>query len=274
MPFRGRIQIAEKGLYVHQPENNASSAEMSSLYSQRQQALHYPPYNDFHHLPHLYLPYLGSSALAPSHSLSSYSGSHPSHLPSYNNAGQGPAPPFSHYYAPYPVEPLELIHDPQPCDGKRNETVLYDHSCCSNSFVSYAFVVLSGRGGATNSHSGNRAFRTLVKKYQTQYLKAKKRDKPAVAAVVVEKIRATGGRFLRRHHVTSNGVVWVEIGDEKAREKTCQALRGTAEYFTVELIFGTVHDCFMCLTLPFRNYRRSPRNSTSQICLIGWPQGS
>lgn len=43
--------------------------------------------------------------------------------------------------------------------------------------------VLSGRGGATNSHSGNRAFRSLVKDYQDQYLKAKKRDKPAVASI-------------------------------------------------------------------------------------------
>lgn len=80
--------------------------------------------------------------------------------------------------------------------------------------------------GATNSHSGNRAFRSLVKKYQGQYLKAKKKDKPAVAALVVDKVREAGGRFLRRHHVTSEGVAWVDIGDEKAKEKTCQALRG------------------------------------------------
>ena len=38
-------------------------------------------------------------------------------------------------------------------------------------------------GGATNSHSGNRAFRSLVKRYQDQYLKAKKRDKPTVASI-------------------------------------------------------------------------------------------
>eukprot|EP00531_Pseudo-nitzschia_arenysensis_P019361 CAMPEP_0116142776 /NCGR_PEP_ID=MMETSP0329-20121206/15089_1 /TAXON_ID=697910 /ORGANISM="Pseudo-nitzschia arenysensis, Strain B593" /LENGTH=316 /DNA_ID=CAMNT_0003638035 /DNA_START=308 /DNA_END=1258 /DNA_ORIENTATION=+ len=86
--------------------------------------------------------------------------------------------------------------------------------------------VLSGRGGATNSHSGNRAFRSLVKQYQGDYLKAKKRDKPDVAAVVVQKIREKGGRFLRRaKNIKSNEVVWVEVGDERAKEKTCQALR-------------------------------------------------
>ena len=86
-------------------------------------------------------------------------------------------------------------------------------------------LVLSGRGGATNSHSGNRAFRSLVKQHQSDYLKAKKRDKPQVAAVVVEKIREKGGRFLRRYATKSEGVFWVEIGDVRAREKTCQALR-------------------------------------------------
>ena len=64
-----------------------------------------------------------------------------------------------------------------------------------------------------------------MKQYQSDYLKAKKRDKPQVAAVVVEKIRQNGGRFLRRVLTKSDGVVWVDIGDVRAREKTCQALR-------------------------------------------------
>jgi hypothetical protein len=102
--------------------------------------------------------------------------------------------------------------------------------------------VLSGRGGATNSYRGNRAFRTLVKEYQDRYLRAKKRDKPAVASLIVETIRQRGGRFLRResnhfrrqnHHVTDakgssvggSMIHWVDIGDDRAREKTCQALR-------------------------------------------------
>lgn len=87
--------------------------------------------------------------------------------------------------------------------------------------------VLSGRGGATNSHSGNRAFRALVKRYQSKYLQAKKRDKPGVASVIVESIRRKGGRFLRRQSSRCGpGIVtWVDIGDARAREKTCQALR-------------------------------------------------
>jgi hypothetical protein len=83
---------------------------------------------------------------------------------------------------------------------------------------------LSGRGGATNSHIGNRLFRSFVKQYKSDYLKAKKRDKPQVAAIVVDKIRERGGRFLRRYK-SDEGMVWIEIGDGRAREKTCQALR-------------------------------------------------
>jgi hypothetical protein len=86
--------------------------------------------------------------------------------------------------------------------------------------------------GATNSHSGNRAFRTLIKKYKDHYLRAKKKDKPAVAAKIVQRIREKNGRFLKRvDKVGSGQVLWVDIGDEKAKEKTCQALREGAPEF-------------------------------------------
>jgi hypothetical protein len=68
-----------------------------------------------------------------------------------------------------------------------------------------------------------------VKENQDEYLRAKKRDKPAVASVIVEDIRDKGGRFLRRFDTDQNGQVrWVDIGDDRAREKTCQALRENA----------------------------------------------
>ena len=74
------------------------------------------------------------------------------------------------------------------------------------------------------------------------YLKAKKSDKLDVAAIVVEKIRETGGRFLRRYKPKGDTTerldpkkldhihdyTWIDIGDAKAREKACQALRENA----------------------------------------------
>lgn len=57
-------------------------------------------------------------------------------------------------------------------------------------------------------------------------MKAAKKDKPAVAAIIVRRIREKDGRFLKRVDLSPNGqVLWVDIGDEKAKEKTCQALR-------------------------------------------------
>jgi hypothetical protein len=117
--------------------------------------------------------------------------------------------PHAHYYPPPPPWAVPSAAPP------------VEYICDINSED-----VLSGRGGATNSHSGNRVFRTLVKEYQGQYLQAKKRDKPAVASIIVELIRKKGGRFLRRSETSPQGhVLWIDIGDERAREKSCQALR-------------------------------------------------
>ncbi|KAL3929715.1 MAG: hypothetical protein SGBAC_012090, partial [Bacillariaceae sp.] len=59
------------------------------------------------------------------------------------------------------------------------------------------------------------------------YIQAKKRDKPGVASIIVEAIRRKGGRFLRRQssRLDPSIVAWIDIGDARAREKTCQALR-------------------------------------------------
>jgi hypothetical protein len=117
--------------------------------------------------------------------------------------------------------------------------------------------VLSGRGGGTASHPGNRQFRALVKHHQDPYIHAKKCDKVSVAKHIVQIIRERGGRFLSRFEPPPNTsdckkkssssssssssfynpnssdpvlysedrIVWYDIGDSKAIEKTCQALR-------------------------------------------------
>ncbi|KAL3934799.1 MAG: hypothetical protein SGARI_003234, partial [Bacillariaceae sp.] len=85
--------------------------------------------------------------------------------------------------------------------------------------------VLSGRGGGTNVHPGNRDFRDLINKYRTIYLKAKKNDKPAISRAIVKSIRSKGGRFLKKNEKNAQ---YFEIGDAQAREKTSQALRQRA----------------------------------------------
>lgn len=80
--------------------------------------------------------------------------------------------------------------------------------------------VLSGRGGGTNNHPGNKEFRSLVDQYRSEYVLSKKWAKRQIAKNIVESIRSKGGRFLKKE-----GGVWYDIGDQKARENTSQALR-------------------------------------------------
>lgn len=85
--------------------------------------------------------------------------------------------------------------------------------------------VLSGRGGGTNMHPGNRNFRDLINHHRRSYLKARKNDKPAISRAIVRAIRESGGRFLKKGNKSDS---WYEIGDDAAREKTSQALRQRA----------------------------------------------
>jgi len=95
--------------------------------------------------------------------------------------------------------------------------------------------VLSGRGGGTNVHPGNRNFRDLINLHRRAYLKARKNDKPAISRAIVSAIRENNGRFLKKDEKTG---LWYEIGDDAAREKTSQALRQRAPEMR-KLLFDT-----------------------------------
>ena len=82
--------------------------------------------------------------------------------------------------------------------------------------------VLLGRGGGTNTQTGNRAFRALVNDFQPTYLMARRKDKPLLARSIVLVIRKRGGRFLKKIDKTNK---LHEVGDVKAEAKTSQALR-------------------------------------------------
>jgi hypothetical protein len=120
-------------------------------------------------------------------------------------------------------------------------------SMVSSMIVVTEHDVLCGRGGETNHHPGNVAYRGLVKSNQPLYIKAKRRDKPKIARAIVDTIMVQyGGRFLKRASGSEVVAVlpvvedatgaaspvaaqqWVEISVQKAREKTSQALRENA----------------------------------------------
>jgi len=95
--------------------------------------------------------------------------------------------------------------------------------------------VLCGRGGSINSHPGNERFRQLVEKRKRVYLTARfKREKRLIASSILSEIRVLKppGRFLAKDTKTGN---WYDIGDEKARDKTSQALRENAPSIRAEI---------------------------------------
>jgi hypothetical protein len=93
--------------------------------------------------------------------------------------------------------------------------------------------ILCGRGGMTNHHIGNRRYRDIIDKHKPKYHEVAKTHKPAVAKLIVKAIR-TGdppGRFLKKDEKTGK---WFDIGDQKAAEKTSQALREKSDEERVE----------------------------------------
>ena len=95
--------------------------------------------------------------------------------------------------------------------------------------------VLCGRGGSINSHPGNGRFRDLVEKRKRIYLTARfKREKRLIASSIVSEIRGLTppGRFLTKEPKSG---MWYDIGDEKARDKTSQALRENAPSIRAEI---------------------------------------
>lgn len=89
--------------------------------------------------------------------------------------------------------------------------------------------VLCGRGAPTSWHPGNQLFRRLVTLHQPAYLAARRADKPAIAIQIVREVTSQGGRFLKRtkvHGTSGTGHFgWQDIGENRAYEKACQALR-------------------------------------------------
>ncbi len=94
--------------------------------------------------------------------------------------------------------------------------------------------VLCGRGGGTNHHVGNAHWRKLVNSNKRLYLSLPKKQKALVAKSIVHAVRAQNppGRFLARDPSNS---LWCDIGDQKATEKTSQALREGAPDIRTEM---------------------------------------
>jgi hypothetical protein len=89
------------------------------------------------------------------------------------------------------------------------------------------FDVLSGRGGKSNHHIGNKNFRNMVMEMKSDYRsKSTRAEKAALAESIVEKVYCMGGRFLIQNKVHFD-FHWRLMTTVEARRKTSQALRET-----------------------------------------------
>jgi hypothetical protein len=84
--------------------------------------------------------------------------------------------------------------------------------------------VLCGRGGLSNNHVGNARWRLLVNAKKEIYVSLSKRRKMLLSKSIVKTVRSQSppGRFLQKDPRSG---LWSDIGDQKAHEKTSQALR-------------------------------------------------
>ena len=182
--------------------------------------------------------------------------------PLYGREGEAP------YWSPLEGDssyPSSAPHHPQ-------------HSSSHGNAESFRFIrqinnndVLCGRGGATNSHIGNRSFRLLVKQYKDKYLKAKKKEKPNVAGEIVDKIRGLDppGRFLKKDRDTG---YWLDIGDMRAKEKTSQALREGAPLIRKKLKEGAATTDEEGNTLETLSPEKSVANAAENAAEIEIPE--
>ncbi|KAL7565677.1 hypothetical protein ACA910_019768 [Epithemia clementina (nom. ined.)] len=89
--------------------------------------------------------------------------------------------------------------------------------------------ILTGvRRGKSYDHPGNREFHKMAREFHDFYIEAQSNvEKAAVTNFLVEAVHKRGGRFLRRQdneHNLAEGVSYVELSTEEARQKTRDVL--------------------------------------------------
>lgn len=84
--------------------------------------------------------------------------------------------------------------------------------------------VLLGRGGLSNHHPGNQAYRKHILEHQKQYKLLKNSAKTQMSIDVVAWVKARGGRFLKRDEEIEGRPFYIAT-EATARQKVSQALR-------------------------------------------------
>lgn len=129
--------------------------------------------------------------------------------------------------------------------------------------------VICGRGAPTSIHPGNMAFKKIIQRHEMSYLCARRSDKPKIALSLLDEFRAQGVRFVKRErdeHTTGSSdsddaFVWVEIGDRRAYEKICQALREGAPQLRRQMLAHSTQALRATATLTTTTSPRTEKDS-------------
>jgi len=84
--------------------------------------------------------------------------------------------------------------------------------------------IICGRGLHIMSHLGNIKLHRIVSRHRQTYQKASRREKAAIAQRIVDEIKSTGSRFIRRAE-DGRDDEWVEVDNETSYKKVGHALR-------------------------------------------------
>jgi len=127
--------------------------------------------------------------------------------------------------------------------------------------------VLFGRGGYTNSHPGNIRYRAKALELRPWYEASSKEEKYNISELLIESVKAEGGRFLEK----GKDGLWHEVLYNGARKKASQQLRerlkGTRRNTHGGSMTSGIHSS---VTSAGSNKRESLRNSTATVTeLIG-----
>ena len=84
--------------------------------------------------------------------------------------------------------------------------------------------IICGRGLHIMNHHGNHNLHLIVDRYRHTYLTSTRKEKAAITRSIVEQLKSTGARFLRRFNDDGDDK-WVEVDDKTAYKKVGHALR-------------------------------------------------
>ena len=139
---------------------------------------------------------------------------------------QSPPPYQSPPYYPPPAAAAAMHHHQQqqhPAAPPMMQSHLANYPL-RNIAQPHYHDVLCGRGGGTNAHVGNSHWRMLVAANKELYVTLPKKQKMLLSKSIVNAVRSQTppGRFLQKDPKTN---LWYDVGDQRAQEKTSQALR-------------------------------------------------